>query len=250
MAELAFVRHHPGVSIVHRLDVRVKLVALLLFTIGIARADFGDLVLLGLVVMLGLVSARPTFARSAAGLLWWFGFLMLVFCARALTTDGTPLFSIGIFSVTREGVFGGLLFAGRLAVIGLLGLLMVISTRPIEIKAGVQWLLRPVPKFPSERVATMLSLILRFIPMIFEQARRTSAAIKARGIEQRRNPFYRVKHFALPFVRRLFEDADNLILAMQARCYRDRRTDPHLAFQVSDWVACVGLALLFLWVLL
>lgn len=248
MAELTFVRYYPGRSIIHKLDVRVKLGALLLFTIATARADFGELALLGIIIITGLVLVRPTVARRPVALFWWVGFLALVFCARALTTDGTPLFSISIFTVTREGVLNGLLFAARLAVIGLLGVLMVISTRSIEIKAGIQWLLGPVPKLPSARVATMLGLILRFIPMIFEQAGRTSAAIKARGIERRLNPIYRIRHFALPFVRRLFEDTDNLILAMQARSYQDRRTDPHLAFQTIDWVASIGLVLISIWV--
>ena len=248
MAELTFVRYQPGVSVIHKLDARVKLGALVLFAICTARAGFGDLALLGLLIIFGLMSTRLTFSRNSLGFFWWLGFLMLVFFARALTTDGAPLLSTKFFTVTREGALDGLLVAGRLAVIGLLGLLMVISTRSIEIKAGVQWLLRPVPKMPSERVATMLGLILRFIPMIFEQTRMTSAAIKARGIERRHNPFYRIKYFALPVVRRLFEDTDNLILAMQARCYQDRRTDPYLSFQSSDWVASAGIVLLSIWI--
>lgn len=233
---------------IHKLDVRVKLAALVLFAVSMVRADFGDLALLGLLISVGFLTARPVFNRGLVGIFWWFGFLLIVFCSRALTTDGTPLLNTKILMVSREGVLDGLLVSGRLAVIGLLGLLMVISTRSIEIKAGVQWLLRPVPGLPGERVATMLGLVLRFIPMIFEQARKTSAAIKARGIERRRNPFYRIKCFALPLVRRLFEDTDNLILAMQARNYQDRRTDPDLSFKASDWIVGFCLILFSVWI--
>ncbi len=248
MAELTIVRYQPGASIVHRLDVRVKLLALVLLALSSARADFGDLVLLGLIIVGGFSLSRPVFSRHSLGVLWWFGFLLLVFSARALTAEGTPLIRFEFITITREGVKDGLLISSRLAIIGLLGLLMVISTRSIEIKAGVQWLLRPIPGLPAERVATMLGLILRFIPMIFEQARKTAAAGKARGIEQRRSPLYRIKCFAFPLTRRLFEDTDNLILAMQARNYSDQRTDPQLTFQFIDWIAGFCLLLLSIWI--
>jgi len=248
MAELTFVRYQPGDSLIHRLDVRVKLLALVLLALSTARADFGDLIILGLLIAAGIFFTRPLFTKRFSGILWWLGFLLVVFAARALTTAGTPLLSFRIFTVTREGVFEGLQVAGRLAAIGLLGLLLVASTRSVEIKAGVQWLLRPVPGPAAGRVATMLGLLLRFIPMIFEQAQRTSEAIKARGIQRRRNPLYRIKFFALPLLRRLFEDTDNLILAMQARGYQDRRTDPPLSFKTTDAVVGLGLVLVSVWI--
>ena len=153
------------------------------------------------------------------------------------------MFNFWFLTVTREGEADGLLIAGRLAAIGLMGLLLIVSTRPMDIKAAVQWFLGPVPGLPAARLATMFGLILRFVPMVFEQSRRTSAAVNARGIQGRRNPFHRVRHFALPMLRRLFEDTDNLILAMQARSYSDRRTCPRLAFKPIDGIVGAGLAL-------
>ena len=250
MAELTFVRYQPGVSLIHRLDVRVKLGALIMLSVCTARADLTDLALMGFLIAAGFLSVRPLVFKFSLGIFWWLGFIGLVFAARALTTAGTPIFNIGVFSLTREGVYGGLQIAGRLLTIGLLGLLLVVSTRSIQIKAGIHWLLRPIPRLPAGRVATMLGLVLRFIPMIFEQARKTSAAIKARGIERRRNPLYRIKYFALPLIRRLFEDTDNLIFAMQARQYRDLRTDPSLSMRAVDWVFAVAIILLSVWILL
>lgn len=248
MAELTFVRYQPGESLIHRLDVRVKLLALILLAVSTTRADLSDLALMGLLVAAGFISVRPLINRFPVGLFWWLGFIGLIFLARALTTAGAPVLTIGVFDITREGVYSGVQTAGRLALIGLLGLLLVVSTRSIEIKAGIHWLLRPIPRLPAGRVATMLGLVLRFIPMIFEQARRTSAAIKARGIEQRRNPLYRIKYFALPLMRRLFEDTDNLILAMQARQYHDQRTDLSLSMLPIDWIFGAAIILLSVWI--
>jgi energy-coupling factor transporter transmembrane protein EcfT len=250
MAELTFVRYQPGTSVIHRLDVRIKLFALVLLAIGAARADFSDLAIIGILLTCGFLATRPPIGNISGGLVWWVGFIGLVFAARALTTAGPPVFSFSVFSISREGLYAGAHVAGRLAMIGLMGLLLVVSTRPMELKAGIHWLLRPIPGLPAGRVATMLGLVLRFIPMIFEQAGKTSAALKARGIEQRRNPFYRIKYFALPLTRRLFEDTDHLILAMQARQYRDRRTDPILAMRPTDWIAGICLVFLAVWIML
>lgn len=248
MAELTFVRYRPGTSLLHRLDVRIKLFALILLALSMTRADLLDLSVMGVVIASGFVSARPMVYKFSPGLLWWLGFIGLVFAARALTTGGTPILRLGFLTLTREGVYTGIQIAGRLAMIGLLGLLLVVTTRSMEIKAGIHWLLRPIPGLPAGRVATMLGLVLRFIPMIFEQSRKTSSAAKARCIEQRLNPFHRIKYFALPLMRRLFEDTDNLIFAMQARQYSDRRTDPCLSMQPVDWVVGLALVLLSVWI--
>ena len=248
MAELTFVRYQPGTSVIHRLDVRLKLLTLILLSISTTRADLNDLALIGTLIVIGFFAVRPLINKISTGLFWWLGFIALVFFVRAMTTEGTSVLKIGFLTITREGVYEGMQFAGRLAIIMLLGLLLVVSTRSFEIKAGIHWLLRPIPGFPAGRVATMLGLVLRFIPMIFEQARKTSSAIKARGIEQRRNPLYRIKYFALPLMRRLFEDTDYLILAMQARQYRDQRTDPVLTMKPIDWAVGVGIFFFSVWI--
>jgi energy-coupling factor transporter transmembrane protein EcfT len=220
---------------------------MVLVAVSAARADFIDLLVLGALILAGLVDVRPQMARRSAGVLWWMAFLGLVFAARALTTEGRPVVSFWGVALTREGMLNGLLVVGRLAVIALAGLLLVVSTRSAQVKAGVQWLLQPIPGLPAARVATMLSLILRFMPMIFDQAGKTSEALKARGIERRRNPLYRAKHFVLPMLRRLFEDTDDLILAMQARGYHDRRNAHLPALKSPDLVFGILLAVICVW---
>ena len=90
---------------------------------------------------------------------------------------------------------------------------------------------------PSKRIATMMSLVVRFIPVIFDQARETADAQRARGVDNRKNPIYRLKKLGIPLMRRTFERADKLAVAMEARCYSENRTDPGLYARSKDWAA-------------
>ncbi|PQP33481.1 energy-coupling factor transporter transmembrane protein EcfT, partial [Desulfobacteraceae bacterium SEEP-SAG9] len=88
---------------------------------------------------------------------------------------------------------------------------------------------------PAKKVAVMMSLMMRFVPVIFNQAKETLDAQRARGVENRKNPVYRLTKFTVPLIRRTFENAEKLAVAMEARCYSDRRTDPELASTRKDW---------------
>ena len=149
-----------------------------------------------------------------------------------------------IISVTREGLYEGALVCWRLVIVIMAGLTFVLTTRPSEIKAAVAWMLRPFPFVPAKRIATMMSLIVRFMPVIFQQAKETLDAQRARGVENRKNPVNRLVKLGIPILRRTFERADKLALAMEARCYSENRTDPRLASGIKDWI--VFFAVVFL----
>ena len=146
------------------------------------------------------------------------------FCGPGPVRAGGPLaaFLRGRWRPAR-GCTTGLLVSWRLLLIILAGVFLSTTTRAAEVKAGVQWLLDPVPLVPAGRVATMMGLILRFMPLVLEQARETAAAQRARGVENRKNPVYRLRVYAVPLLRRSFERADRLALAMEARCYSEQR---------------------------
>lgn len=163
--------------------------------------------------------------------------LAFVFIARALTTPGVLVVEFADISITREGLCDGILVCWRLSVIVMLSFFLVVTTRPTEIKSAVQWFLRPVPYIPEKRVATMMSLVMRFVPVILGQARETADAQKARGVENRKNPFYRIRKLMLPLIRRTFETADKLAIAMEARCYSENRTEHGFSTKRRDWLA-------------
>ena len=95
-----------------------------------------------------------------------------------------------------------------------------------------------------------MGLIVRFLPMILFQAGEIATAQRARGIEQRKNPLRSMMIFAICLFRRVFLGAEELTLALQARCYNEHRILPRLSFSRHDTVAfafgaLIGLTVLF-----
>jgi energy-coupling factor transporter transmembrane protein EcfT len=237
VAELTGFHYRSGSSVLHRLDVRMKLLLLALFSAAGLHVNSAGLLLLGLPLL-----AVARIGRAAPSVLSrelrWLGVLLgVVFVARAISTDGGALLSMGTVVVSREGVRDGLQVCLRLILVFLMGSMFAASTRPGEVKAGVQWLLTPLPFLPAERVATMLGLIVRFIPLIFEEVSRTMDAQRARAVENRRSPVYRTVMFGIPLLRRVLETSDRLVLAMEARGYTESRTGPELRAGRRDWAA-------------
>jgi energy-coupling factor transporter transmembrane protein EcfT len=175
--------------------------------------------------------------------------LLFVFIARALFSPGTPIFEFVGISVTKEGISDGIVVCWRLFDVIVLGVLLVSTTRSSEVKAAVEWFFAPIPLVPAKRVSTMMGLLLRFLPVILDQARETADAQRARGIENRKNPVYRMRKWGVPLMRRTFERADKLALAMEARCYSEERTDQALASNKNDWLvlaAVIGMCAVML----
>jgi energy-coupling factor transporter transmembrane protein EcfT len=140
------------------------------------------------------------------------------------------------------------LICWRLVIIALSGFLFVFTTPSSAIKAAVEWFLRPAACIPGKRIATMMGLIARFIPVILNQAKETAEAQRARCVEYRRNPLYRLVRLGVPLIRRTFEQADRLIVAMEARCYSENRTDPALSATRIDWIALFILVAICGWI--
>jgi energy-coupling factor transporter transmembrane protein EcfT len=218
------------------LDVRLKFILMAGVSVAGLGLGFAGLALLmaPLVILFGVF--RPAARVQFSELRWVFFLLALVFIARVFSTDGAPLAGLGPVAVTREGLREGTLVCLRLVLVFIVGAAFIATTRSSEIKAGVQWFLKPVPWVPAERVATMLSLVARFMPVILEQAAKTSDAQRARASENRRNPIRRLTAFGIPLMRRTFETADNLAVAMEARCYSETRTDPDVTTGRKDWL--------------
>jgi energy-coupling factor transporter transmembrane protein EcfT len=244
MVELTGFHYRPGSSVLHRLDVRMKLALLAALSMACLHLSAAGLLLLGL-ALLGIARMSRAAPAIHAREMRWLGLLLaVVFVARALSTEGTALLSLGAVAISCEGLMDGGRICLRLILVCLIGSVFVASTRPGDIKAGVQWFLAPLPFVRAQRVGTMLSLVVRFIPLIFEEVSRTKDAQRARAVENRRNPVYRMVKFGIPLLRRIFETSDRLVLAMEARCYTEARTEPVLSAGRRDWMALAACVLL------
>ncbi len=237
MAELTSFSYIAGDSILHRTDARFKILFIILLSLVSLNEYFRGLGLLTIILLGVIFYARLPLASGFKELRYFLILLLLIFVTRLLSTDGTPVINLKYFTISMQGITNGILVCWRLALIVILGFAFISTTPPSTIKAAVQWFLKPVPFIPEKKVAVMMGLILRFVPVILDQAREIAEAQKARAVENRKNPVYRLTKFGFPLIRRIFERADDLVVAMEARAFTEHRTDPELTADKKDWIA-------------
>lgn len=203
----------------------------------------------GSVVFLSIVSialfslilqADLSLRRIVLEIRYFLFFLLFVFFVRAFSFNEhlIPIISF-------EQAEAALVFCWRLLLVVVMGVLLMSTTRTSDIRAALIWFMEPLP-FVNERItATMVGLVVRFLPLILFQAGEIGDAMRARGIEKRRNPLVRLTRFTITLFRRVFLRTDELVDTMQARCYSEQRTLPALSFSRSDIIAAgVGMLIL------
>ena len=242
MAELNPIGFRPGRSRLHRLDARVKIAALAMVGTATAAADPAGLSLLSILLIAGLVDVRLDLVRLMAATRTLMVMLVGVALLRAFFVPGDPLLRFGPLILSRQGAADGLGFAWRILLVVAGGALFTATTRIWAVRAAVAWVLVPFPGVPARRAATMMGLLVRFIPDILQQAIETRNAQRARGIEACRNPVRRLAVFTTGLMRRTLLRADRLTLAMAARAYSDTRVDPPLNAGGRDGMALAAIA--------
>ena len=239
MAELSGVAYISSGAFLNRMDARAKLLCVAGFSLAGLNAGPAGLCILSILLAVCFRSIRFPLTSVRTEGRYLMVLLAVVFLARALFTPGQRLSAAQWLPVTREGLLDGAVVCWRFTLVIAAGGLMVVTSRSKEIKAAVQAFLAPIPLVPEKRVATMMGLTLRLIPVVLDQARKTADAQRARGVENRKNPIVRIITLAVPLIRKSFETADHMAVAMDARCYSEHRTDPVLSASRSDWAATV-----------
>ncbi len=225
----------PGNSFLHCLDVRFKLVCFAMVTIVGLAAGFKGLCLLLTIPVVFLLKQRIPVVMIVRDLRFFLLLLVFVFSARVLSTPGDTLIIYKNIEMTRQGLVMGGLVCMRLMLTVLMSLTLIVSTKVFRIREAVAWFLAPVPFIPEKRIATMIGLLVRFLPVILAQAKITSDAQRARCIENRKNPVFRLTAFSIPFMKRIFYTADALATAMESRCYSENRTNAGFSSGPKDW---------------
>jgi energy-coupling factor transporter transmembrane protein EcfT len=244
MAELTLFSYRSGHSRLHRIDVRFKILGILFISMVSLNVRVLSLTILSCLLIILIIDCRLQLKSFLREIRYFLILMLIILIAHALSSKGTMVFQLYFLSISMQGLYEGALICWRLFLVVLVGLLFVSTTRPSEIKAAVEWFLNPIPFVSGKRLATMLSLVMRFIPVILDQARETAAAQKARCVENRKNPVYRLIRLGIPLIRRTFERADRLAVAMEARCYTENRADPELCATRMDWIALVVMILI------
>lgn len=229
-------QYFPGDSWLHRLDPRAKIVATVALAIALFTRDaWAALAVYAALAAVGLVVSRvpPSFVwRGLKPLVW---LLVLTFVAQLFFAQGEPLAELGPLRITREGLETAGLLSVRLVVLVVIGLLLTVTTPPIPLTDGLAWLLRPLRaiRVPTEELAVMVTIALRFIPTLLAEVQTIMLAQRARGADfSHGGPIRRARALVpvlVPLFIISFRRADELALAMEARCYEpgQRRTRLH-----------------------
>lgn len=251
-----FFSYVPGASILHRLDPRTKIAAVMLLGILAFRVEnftgIGSLFVL--FFALASLSELPmkVFLRAVRPMVL---FMIFIFLAQLFFTDGRAFASFWVLQPSLEGLDKGLKLVARFILLLLFAALLTASTDPSAITCGIERMLRPLPLrwlgISSFELATMMNISIAFLPLLFERVERTKAAQAARGMDFVKNPFHSVPALAIPLLRGVIRDAEELALAMESRGYQGlRRTSMHeLSMQKKDWKALFILVLIAILIL-
>lgn len=245
-------QYYPEQSVIHRLDARTKILGTLLYIIEIflvnSFAGFG-LVILALGVLIGISRVPVRFIFK--GLKAVVFIIMLTFVLNLFMFDGTVLWHWKFLTITYEGLYRSCFMALRLILLIIGTSMLTLTTKPMELTDGLEKLLKPFNRFglPSHEIALMMSIALRFIPTLLEETDKIMKAQQARGADfESGNLIQRVKNMIpilIPLFVGSFRIAQDLALAMEARCYHGgvgRTRMKEIVFSRRDGVTGVLLA--------
>jgi len=246
----------PGETIVHHLDPRVKIVAVVLMSLLIFTAPAAGIALISLFLASVLATARLSLAQTAAAVRPVAIFMTLIFLMHLFLTEGQPLLSLAPLPlrITREGLAQGAYVTWQFACLVIVAAILTMTTLPSDLVGGIERLLRPLQRvgIPSQDIAVMISMALRFMPMLLEEYERLRMAHMARGADFTTGSLaLRIRAVAaltIPLLLSAFRRADELALAMEARGYRrgPRTTLRELKLTGTDFAAFAVMAVFVL----
>ncbi len=234
MKDVSFGQYYPVDSFVHKLDPRLKILFLIAFIVAIfVASNFYGLAACAFVLLLAIVFSRVPVRkifRAVRGVLFLIVFtaaLNILFHSGEETYWAGPAvyWEWGIFSVTQEGIMFSLFLITRLVLLIVCSSMLTYTTTPVSLTDGIESLLTPLKwvRFPVHVLALVMSIALRFIPILMDETERIKNAQKARGADfDSGNPFKRIRAIVpilIPLLLSAFRRADELGDAMDARCY-------------------------------
>ena len=245
---------YPVASSLHGLDPRAKILCTGILAVGLflVHSAAGLLLISAVVVLLVAASRIPPGAfvefLRPVGLIVALTALFQVFFSR----EGETLLRWGFLEVHEGGVFTGLFLALRILVLVSTAALLTATTAPVALADGLEDLLSPLGRlrFPAHELAMMMTIALRFIPTLHEEAQKITRAQAARGADfSEGGPLRRARAMLpvlVPLTIGAFRSADELAEAMESRGYRGgegRTRYRELRFRARDALALAAAAL-------
>ena len=254
LTDITLGQYFPGKSPIHILDPRTKILGVIAYISAIFLADsyLAYAILTVFAALLVAVSRIPArMVIKSIKPLWII--ILLTMIIHIFSTPGTVLYSLGPLTITKEGVRIGVLMSLRLALLISVSSLLTFTTSPLALTDGIERLLNPLRRVgvPAHELAMMMTIALRFIPTLLEEADRIMKAQMARGADFASGSILKRARSMVPLLVPLFNSAfrraDELAVAMEARCYRggeNRTRMKELQLGRPDVTATIVMALL------
>ena len=227
MKNITMGQYYPVDSWVHRLDPRTKILLTIAMIVAVflVKSMVGYALILGFMYLVSKLSNIP-FKMLVKGVKPLRFILILTFLLNLFFNNGTTmLINWGFLKISYEGVSQAVHYSLRLVFLVLGTSLMTLTTSPIALSDGIEMLLSPLKKihFPAHELAMMMSIALRFIPTLMEEADKIMKAQMARGADfESGNLLARAKAMVpllVPLFVSAFRRAGDLAMAMESRCY-------------------------------
>ena len=248
LKDITLGQYFPGNSVVHRLDPRTKLIAVVLYIVALFLCRFFVSYAIMFAALCLCIKLSKVPVKSIVGGLK--PVLLIVIITALLNLFYTPgehvLLKVWVLTVTLEGVYAAFFMVVRIMMLIAGTFLLTYTTSPILLTDGLEALLNPLKKIkvPVHELAMMMSIALRFIPTLIEETDKIMSAQRARGADfESGNLIQRAKALIpllVPLFISAFRRADELAVAMECRCYRGgegRTRLRQLKYQNIDRVA-------------
>ena len=261
MKNITMGQSYPVDSFVHRLDPRMKIILTILMIVAVfmVHSLVGYAIVLGFVYLTARMANVP-FKMLMKGLKPLRLILILTFVLNLFFNSGeTVLFHWSFITLTAEGLSTAVHYTLRLGFLVLGTSLLTLTTSPVTLADGIELLLSPFKRFhfPAHELAMMMTIALRFIPTLLEEADKIMKAQMARGADfESGNLMARAKAMIpllVPLFVSAFRRAGDLAMAMEARCYHggENRTRLRvLRITRNDYLALMAVGVLILLIVL
>ena len=255
LRDITLGQYYPIESTIHKLDPRVKLFGTLMFLISLFITDnyIGYLLALTFLAWAIVVSKVP-FSYIVKGMKAIVVLLLFSVVLNLFLTTGEPVVSFWKLTITKEGIYTASFMAIRLIFLIIGSSLLTLTTTPNNLTDGLEKGLGflKVIKVPVHEISMMISIALRFIPILMEETDKIMKAQIARGADfESGNIFKKVKALVpllVPLFVSAFRRANDLATAMEARCYRGgsgRTKMKSLQYKKADGIAYFIILLYF-----
>ncbi|WP_346676410.1 energy-coupling factor transporter transmembrane component T [Erysipelatoclostridium sp. An173] len=250
MDSMTFGKYIPVNSLIHCLDPRLKIGALLIFLIAVffdaGFIGYGILAVFVLLVAMLSNIAIKHILKAIKPMLFMMLFLMVfnIF----LVNTGEIVLTIGSFNIYSGALIQSAYIFIRLILIITLTTILTSSTKPLDLTLGIESMLLPFKRFgfPAHELAMMISIALRFIPDLLDEAKRIMKAQASRGVDfnegTMKEKIKAIVSLIIPLFISAFQRAEDLANAMESRNYNPeapRTRYKSLKWQTSDTVAFV-----------